>query len=105
MDKTFVLIFTVMILLFSISNFAFLDADWVFYKSDDYGFQLKLHKGTCFMETDFGEGWEGKTGVYNAIKYLIAVKLGPQQKDINIQRSLAKIINIPSEQWSTLKRR
>lgn len=77
MDKTFVLIFTVMIFLFSISSFAFLDVACVFYKSDDYGFQLKLYKGTRFMETDVGEGWEGKTGVFNAIKYLIAVKLGP----------------------------
>ncbi len=55
MDKNLVLIFVVMIFLFSVSSFAFLDIDWVFYKSDDYGFQLKLHKGTRFMETDFGE--------------------------------------------------
>ncbi len=31
------------------------------------------------------------------------MKLGPQQSEINIQKSLAKIINIPSEQWSKLK--
>ena len=103
MGKTFVLIFTVIIFLFPISSFAFLDVDWVFYKSDDYGFQLKLHKGTRFMATDFGEGWEGKTGVFNTIRYLIAVKLGPEETEINIQKSLARTINIPAEQWSNLK--
>lgn len=33
------------------------------------------------METDFGEGWRGKTGVYNVLNYMIAIKLGPQQTD------------------------
>ncbi len=103
MKKTFILVFTGMIFLSSMSSFAFLDVDWVFWKSDDYGFQLKLHRGTLFMETDFGEEWEGKTGVFNTIRYLIATKLGLQQTEIHIQESLAKIIDIPAEQWSKLK--
>ena len=103
MKKTFIIFCTVIILLPSISSFAFPDVDWVFYKSDDFGFQLRLHKGTRFMETDFGEGWVGKTGVFNTIRYLIAVNTGPQQTEINIQQSLAKIINIPAEQWNKLK--
>ena len=103
MNKTSVLSITVAIFLFSISPYALPDVEWVFYKSDDHGFQLKLHKGTRFMETDFGEGWEGKTGVFNTIRYLIAVKPGPRQTEINIQKSLAKIINIPAEKWNKLK--
>lgn len=102
-NQKHVFVFTLIIFLCSTSTFGFLDVDWVFYKDDVYGFLLKLHRGTRFMETDFREGWEGKTGVFNTIKYLIAVKLGPQETENNIEKSLAKIINIPAKQWGKLR--
>ncbi len=75
-------------------------AQWVLYKSDDFGFQMAVPEGTAIADKDFGGGWGGLYAAYGDAEIFGVSKLGAEASYDDIEAFAVNVSEIPADKWT-----
>ncbi|UCH97873.1 MAG: hypothetical protein JSV88_13740 [Candidatus Aminicenantes bacterium] len=75
---------------------------WVTYRSEDYGFSMRVPEGTKFKEKEYEGGWGALFADYQGIQLWAVGKLGAPEKAETIEKYGVKVTGIPDKYWQVI---
>jgi len=81
---------------------AVLADDWSEYRSDEYGFSMKIPAGATFEEKEAADGWGFLHAESEGVEFFALAKLGTQATAEEIEKVGVKISGIDGKHWKVI---
>ena len=78
--------------------------DWVEYRSDYYGFSMKVPTGTRLVEKESNDGWGFLYAEHEGVEVFAWAKLGTQATPEEIERFGVRVSGIADRHWKIVNR-